>query len=176
MVDALTFGFSNRPWEDTVAILKAHEVARVLDIRTLPGSRHAPQYNLEALEVELPKQGIDYIHLKQLGGLRKPDFSLQTNTGWRNASFRAYADYMQTPAFTDALQIAINLMKEKLSAFTCTEAVPWRCHRSLVADALEGRGYTVEDIMSLTARRPHRFTTFASWDGTALTYPAQAEN
>src|SRR5690349_18469162 len=102
MADAYTFGFSNRSWEATVEILQAHRIERLLDIRTLAGSRHAPQYNKESLEVELPKFEIEYIHIKELGGLRKPDPN-SINVGWRNPSFRGYADYMQTEAFAEAL-------------------------------------------------------------------------
>lgn len=172
-MDAYTFGFSNRAFEQSLAILQGHGVERLLDIRTLPGSRHAPQYNLENLEVELPKTGIEYVHLKALGGLRKPNKESQLNAAWRNASFRAYADYMQTDEFREALDHAIELMKDKVCAFTCTEAVPWRCHRSLVADALVVRGYEVADLSSPTKALPHKLTPFARVDGTTITYPAE---
>jgi uncharacterized protein (DUF488 family) len=172
MPDAFTFGFSNRSFEDTVRMLHAHGIERLIDIRTLPGSRHAPQYNLEILEVELPKVGIEYLHMRELGGLRKPARDSQANRGWRNASFRGYADYMQTPDFEAALERAMKLAEEMVSAFTCTEAVPWRCHRSLLADALTLRGFRISDIQSPTKTMPHRLTPFAHVEGLTLTYPA----
>lgn len=172
MPDAFTFGFSDRPLEESVAMLRAHGVQRLLDIRTLPGSRHAPQYNRDNLEVALPENGIEYIHLPELGGLRKRDKASELNAGWRNPSFRGYADYMQTDAFRAALHSAIELMQEKISAFTCTEAVPWRCHRSLVADALTIRGFQLADIMSPKKAPGHRLTPFAHVDGLTITYPA----
>lgn len=170
-MDAYTFGFSNRPWALTLKILHAYNIERLIDIRTLPGSRHAPQYNQEQLIVALPEAGIEYIHMKSLGGLRKPNKDLTVNAGWRNDSFRAYADYMQTPEFETALEQAIDLLKEKRSVFVCTEAVPWRCHRSLVADALLIRGFEIGDIFDATKCQPHRMTPHARVDGLAITYP-----
>jgi uncharacterized protein (DUF488 family) len=171
-MDAYTYGFSNRPWETTVDILRVYAIERLVDIRTLPGSRYAPQYNQEHLVVALPEAGIEYVHLKSLGGLRKPNKELTVNAGWRNDSFRAYADYMQTPAFAEALQTAIALMREKRTVFVCTEAVPWRCHRSLVADALLIRGFEIGDIFDERKCEPHKLTPHARVDGLHITYPA----
>ena len=111
--DAYTMGFSNRSWDQTLEILAAFGIQRLVDIRTLPGSKHTPQFNQEHLQEALPKTGVEYIHMKNLGGLRKPLKDSQTNAGWRNDSFRAYADYMQTPEFDAALNELIRLLVEK---------------------------------------------------------------
>src|SRR5262245_34693227 len=111
--DVFTLGFSNRAWEETVSLIQGYRIQQLIDIRTLPGSKHTPQFNLENLQHELPKAGIDYIHMKSLGGLRKPARDLTTNAAWRNDGFRAYADYMQTDAFEQALAELVRLLKEK---------------------------------------------------------------
>jgi len=139
-------------------------------VRTVPKSRHVPQFNSDALEVSLREQGISYVHLKALGGLRhaKKD---SVNAGWRNASFRGYADYMATDEFANGIDRLIELAKAKRTVIMCAEAVPWRCHRSLVGDALLVRGTAVEDIMSATSVRTHKLTEFAKVDGQEITYP-----
>jgi uncharacterized protein (DUF488 family) len=134
--DVFTMGFSNRSWEETVEILRVHSIQRLIDIRTLPGSRRTPQFNQENLQERLPEAGIEYIHLKSLGGLRKPVKDSTANAAWRNSGFRAYADYMQSPAFEEALELLIRQIRERCSVYVCTEAVFWRCHRQLVSDAL----------------------------------------
>ena len=139
--DVYTIGFSNRTWDETLEILANYKILRVVDIRTLPGSKHTPQFNLENLQRELPKAGIDYVHMKSLGGLRKPRKDVTVNAAWRNDGFRGYADYMQTPEFEAALDELIRLLKEKTTVYCCTEAVFWRCHRQLVSDALLARGF-----------------------------------
>jgi uncharacterized protein (DUF488 family) len=169
-----TVGHSSRSFDEFVDLLRANGVARVIDIRTIPRSRHNPQFNREALARSLRARRIGYVHLKTLGGLRHPKKD-SVNTGWRNASFRGYADYMQTPEFAEALERAIGLADEKPSALMCAEAVPWRCHRSLVADALTVRGIAVEDIIGKSSRRPHSITPFARVCGTEITYPAQGQ-
>lgn len=169
--DVYTLGFSNRSWEETLEILHAHGIQRLVDIRTLPGSRRTPQFNLEHLEKALPEAGIEYIHLKRLGGLRKPAKDSTTNLAWRNDGFRGYADYMQTPDFEAALNELIQLLKERTTCYCCTEAVFWRCHRQLVADALCARGYRVGHIFSATKVETHELTEFAKVEGTRVTYP-----
>jgi len=166
----LTIGHSTRPIEDFIAMLKAHGVERLVDIRTVPRSRTNPQFNRETLPESLKPNGVDYSHLGALGGLRhaKPD---SLNTGWRNTSFRGYADYMQTPEFSEAVEELVEIAGKQQIAIMCAEAVPWRCHRSLVADALSARGISVEHIMSETRRQPHALTSFAKIEGQRVTYP-----
>jgi uncharacterized protein (DUF488 family) len=169
--DVYTMGFSNRTWDETVDILSAYKIKRLIDIRTLPGSKHTPQFNLEHLQAELPKAGVGYVHLKSLGGLRKPRKHSTVNAAWRNDTFRGYADYMQTPEFDQALGELIQLLKQKTTVYCCTEAVFWRCHRQLVSDALLARGYRIGHIFSATKAEEHTFTKFVKAEGTRLTYP-----
>jgi uncharacterized protein (DUF488 family) len=166
----LTVGHSTRPIDDFIALLKAHGVETVVDVRTVPKSRRNPQFGQDALPHSLANAGIGYTHVPALGGLRRarPD---SPNAGWRNASFRGYADHMQTPEFAQALGEVMQRAEQERLALMCAEAVPWRCHRSLIADALLVRGLPVEDIASPTRRTPHRLTPFARVRGTALTYP-----
>lgn len=168
-----TIGHSTRPIPGFVEILQAHGVKQVIDIRTIPKSRHNPQFDSDALEAALRGAGIRYIHLKELGGLRHARKD-SLNLGWRNASFRGFADYMQTPEFAAALDRAVELAKSRPSALMCAEAVPWRCHRSLVADALLVRGIRVEHITSAAAAKPHSLTPFARVRGVIVTYPEDA--
>ena len=166
-----TIGHSTRTLEELIEMLRGHGVRRVIDIRTIPRSRRNPQYNRETLGPALRSRKIGYVHLKDLGGLRrtKPD---SKNIGWHNASFRGYADYMQTPEFDAALKRAIRLSAVKPSALMCAEAVPWRCHRSLVADALAARKFPVEHIMSVARANQHKLTSFARVRGKKVTYPS----
>ena len=154
-------------------MLETHGIERLVDIRTIPRSRFNPQFNTDTLRDSLSAVGIDYIWMKELGGLRhaKKD---SVNTGWKNASFRGYADYMQTPEFAEGIAKLIKIAGEKKTAIMCAEAVPWRCHRSLVADALVARGIDVQHIMSATRTQPHEITSFARLRGTEITYPGQA--
>jgi uncharacterized protein (DUF488 family) len=170
--DAYTMGFSNRAWEETLEILGVFKIERLVDIRTLPGSKHTPQFNLEHLQQELPKAGIDYIHMKSLGGLRKPLKDSTVNGAWQNSGFRGYADYMQTPQFAAALDELIHLLKEKTSVYCCTEAVFWRCHRQLVSDALVVGGYHIGHIFSVTKVEEHQLTKFLKAEETRVTYPS----
>jgi uncharacterized protein (DUF488 family) len=169
----LTIGHSTRTLDQFIALLKAHAVTLVVDVRTIPRSRHNPQFNEDSLPESLKKAGIGYIHMPGLGGLRHAK-SDSLNTGWRNASFRGYADYMQTPEFQKQIEELIQLTKEHRIALMCAEAVPWRCHRSLIADALLVRGIRTEDIMSPTRRQVHALTPFAKVRGTTITYPTEA--
>ena len=168
----LTIGHSTLPLETFIQLLQAHGVTLVADVRTVPRSRHNPQFNRETLPEELQGAGIGYLHLPGLGGLRHPR-SDSPNQGWHNASFRGYADYMQTPEFTENLEALIKLARKERLALMCAEAVPWRCHRSLIADALQVRGVPVEHVMGLRGRQPHRLTPFARAAGQGLTYPQE---
>ncbi|HEY3283390.1 MAG TPA: DUF488 domain-containing protein [Armatimonadota bacterium] len=168
----LTIGHSIRSSEEFIDLLKAHGVQRLVDIRTVPRSRHNPQFNQDALPGALAGAGIAYAHLKELGGLRRPRPD-SPNRAWRNDSFRGYADYMQTPEFEAALQGLLEMASRERLALMCAEAVPWRCHRSLVADALLARGIPVEEILGPGQSRAHRLTPFARVEGARVTYPAQ---
>jgi len=152
-------------------MLQAHGVKRLVDVRTIPRSRTNPQFNRESLTESLAEAGIGYAHLAELGGLRHARKD-SLNTGWRNASFRGYADYMQMPEFEAAIQSLIQAAKREQITIMCAEAVPWRCHRSLIGDALTVRGIAVEDIMSATRTQLHKLTPFAKVKGTKVTYPA----
>jgi uncharacterized protein (DUF488 family) len=167
-----TIGHSNRPIDEFIRLLEAHGVKRVVDIRTIPRSRHNPQFNADDLSISLQAAGIDFTPMKELGGLRHSKHG-SINTGWKNASFRGFADYMQTPEFAAAIESLVKVVAEKTTAIMCAEAVPWRCHRSLVADALVARGMGVEHILSATRAQPHAITPFARVRGVHITYPMQ---
>lgn len=166
-----TVGHSTRPIEDFVALLREFDVALVADVRTVPQSRRNPQFGQASLRRALAAAGIDYRHLKRLGGLRRPRKD-SINTAWRNDAFRGYADYMQTPEFAAALAELCDLAAERRTAVMCAEAVPWRCHRSLIGDALLVRGADVVDIIGPGQAKPHALTRFARVDGATVTYPA----
>ena len=167
-----TIGHSTHELDEFVHILQAYGVNFLVDIRTVPRSRRVPQFNKESLPLILKEHGIEYRHLSALGGLRNalPD---STNKAWRNMSFRGYADYMQTKEFEEGLHQLMELASEHVVAIMCAEAVPWRCHRSLVGDALLVRGVGVEDIFSATTSTPEKITNFATVDGLKITYPAE---
>ncbi len=167
-----TIGHSTRPIDEFLDLLRAHAIRQLLDIRTIPKSRRNPQFNTDSLAASLASAGIGYLHMKDLGGLRHPARD-SINLGWHNASFRGFADYMQTPQFAAALAQAIQLAKETSpTVLMCAEAVPWRCHRSLVADALVVRGIRVLEIISAAEPKEHALTPFAHVRGTRITYPA----
>jgi len=170
----LTVGHSTRTLKEFVALLLAHGVDQLVDVRTIPRSRHNPQFNRDRLPRRLQKAGIRYRHMAGLGGLRHARRD-SINTAWRNASFRGFADYMQTAEFQEALDRLIQLAKKRQTAIMCAEAVPWRCHRSLIGDALLVRGFRVEEIASPTRTRPHTITPWARVRGKQLFYPADAE-
>ncbi len=167
-----TIGHSTRTLEQFSQLLKTHEVGKIIDIRTIPRSRRYPQFNRETLPEDLEKIKISYVHMPGLGGLRRP-VEKSVNSGWHNASFRGFADYMQTPEFSSNLEQLIDLAKFDKIALMCAEAVPWRCHRSLIADALTIRGIQVEHILSLTSCSLHHLTPFARVEGVKITYPAE---
>ena len=171
----MTIGHSTRTLAEFIGLLQAHGANRVVDVRTVPRSRHNPQFNKDSLPGELKQAGLGYVHLPGLGGLRHAQLDSR-NAGWRNASFRGYADYMQTPEFEQSLGALIQLAKQDRIALMCAEAVPWRCHRSLIADALLVRGIRTEDIMSATRRQVHTLTPFAIVRGVTITYPAEASS
>ncbi len=173
MLTVYTIGHSTHPIDEFITMLQASGIQRLIDIRTIPKSRHNPQFMQEAFHKSLAEAGIEYEYMKDLGGLRSASKD-SVNTGWRNKSFRNYADYMQTDAFKTAVEKLIEKAKEKTTAIMCAEAVPWRCHRSLVGDALLIRDVCVMDIMSRTSQKPHTLTSFAQVDGTEITYPEQA--
>jgi len=168
-----TIGHSTRTIEDFSALLSAHRIDRLVDVRTVPRSRHNPQFNKDTLPAALRASGIKYQHLPGLGGLRhaRPD---SRNMGWRNTSFRGYADYMQTPEFVESLDRLIALASKERVAIMCAEAVPWRCHRSLIADALVVRKIQAEEIVSRIRTTPHSLTAFAKVRGKTITYPKPA--
>lgn len=166
----LTVGHSTHPIEEFLALLEAHEVRQLIDIRTIPKSRKNPQFNSDALASALKAAHIRYEHMPGLGGLRHARKD-SINTAWRNDSFRGYADYMQTPAFDESIRALIKEAAPRRTAIMCAEAVPWRCHRSLVADALGARGVAVEHIMSRSSVKPHSYTPFARIEGESVTYP-----
>jgi uncharacterized protein (DUF488 family) len=166
-----TVGHSTRTIEEFVHLLIAHAIQHVVDVRSIPRSRHNPQFNRERLPAALQRFDIDYSHLPGLGGRRHARTD-STNTGWRNVSFRGYADYMDTPAFKESLNQCIGLARTERVALMCAEAVPWRCHRSLIADALLARGVAVREIASAMHARPYSLTSWARVSGTDVTYPS----
>jgi len=164
-----SIGHSTMSVERLVTILQAHSVALLADIRRIPRSSHNPQFNSDALEESLEKVGIGYVHLKELGGLRRPSKDSE-NTGWRNLSFRGYADYMQTEQFKVGLDRLVALSREETTAMMCAEGNPYRCHRSLVADALTVRATRVMEISSRKPGRLHVLFPFAKVTGEAIRY------
>jgi uncharacterized protein (DUF488 family) len=166
-----TVGHSTRTADELVELLRAFDVSLLIDVRTIPRSRHNPQFEADALRSTLRRHRLGYIHIPELGGLRHTHAG-SINDAWRNASFRGFADYMQSEGFEAGLE-KLRTAAERTPALMCAEAVPWRCHRSLIADALIARGATVEHILGPGRSQPHRLTPFAHLDGTHVTYPAQ---
>lgn len=169
-----TIGHSTRPIEEFLEMLKAQGVRRLVDVRTVPRSRHNPQFEREELAKSLRGEGLGYRHMPALGGLRRPRRD-SINTAWRNESFRGYADYMQTPEFQDALEVLIGMAREMRTAIMCAEAVPWRCHRSLIADALLVRGIPVLEIANAGRTTPLALHPWAHVQDTKITYPTENE-
>jgi uncharacterized protein (DUF488 family) len=167
-----TVGHSTLPIERFIALLQAYGIERLVDIRTMPRSRHNPQFNNTALAGSLTLAHLEYVHIQALGGLRHARKD-SPNTGWRNGAFRGYADYMQSEEFQDALETLIQMSRQKRVAIMCAEAVPWRCHRSLVADALSVHGIPVVEILPESSYRTHKLTAFAQVDRTQITYPPE---
>ncbi len=165
-----TIGHSTHTLPQFIDMLKHYGITCLADIRTIPRSRHVPQFNEHPFSIALKHVHIKYTHLTELGGLRHTHKD-SINTAWHNASFRGFADYMQTEAFSTGIEKLLELAKKGHVAIMCAEAVPWRCHRSLVGDALLVRGINVEDIFSLTSAKPHTLTPWAQVEGTNITYP-----
>ncbi len=165
-----TIGHSTRPIGEFVTLLATHGIRLLIDVRTTPYSRHNPQFNSEALAAGLTAAGVAYRHLPELGGRRKsrPD---SVNQGWKHAGFRGYADYMQTEEFWRALEELMAYGKKEPTAVMCAEAVPWRCHRSLISDALVSRGRTVRHILSSAPANQHSLTSFARVENGLIRYP-----
>jgi uncharacterized protein (DUF488 family) len=166
-----SIGHSTRPFDELVALLKEHGIERLADIRRYPGSRRYPHFSREALQQSLPEQGIEYIHMPELGGRRKPKPD-SPNGGWRNDQFRAYADYMATDEFRQAIDRLVESAKR--TAYMCAEAVPWRCHRNLVSDELVRRGIDVRHIIGPGAAQPHELNPMARVEDGHLVYPASS--
>ena len=166
-----TVGHSTRPIEEFLEMLRANAVARLVDVRTVPRSRHNPQYNREELSLALEGAHVHYTYTVGLGGFRRALKGATTNLAWRNPSFRGYADYMQTPEFDRQIQDLLALARVEQIAIMCAEAVPWRCHRSLIADALLVRNVAVEEIESATKTRLLSLHPWARVNGTQVTYP-----
>jgi uncharacterized protein (DUF488 family) len=165
-----SIGHSTRSIDDFIALLRAHGITRLADIRTIPRSRRHPHFSIDSLSESLPAAGIAYRHFPGLGGLRKPRPD-SGNAAWRHAGFRGYADYMETPAFELSLASLIEYASDKGGVMMCAEAVWWRCHRQLVADALVAGGVAVRHIASAAVAPPHQLTEFARVVGRKVRYP-----
>ena len=170
----MTIGHSTRSIGEFLDMLRAQAVDLVVDVRTIPKSRHNPQFAREALEPALDRAGIGYLHMPGLGGLRHARKD-SINSGWKNASFRGYADYMQTAEFETALADLLSRTAGRRAVLLCAEAVPWRCHRSLIADALQARGVAISHITGKHHTAIHRLTSFARIEGERVTYPPPVE-
>ena len=169
-----TVGHSTRELEAFIELLLLHDIRTLADVRRYPTSRRYPHFNSTSLSASLARHHIVYRHVPSLGGRRDPAPD-STNTGWRNDQFRGYADYMRTPEFAAAVDDLISVARTSTTAIMCAEAVPWRCHRQLIADALLARGWQVQDIFDETSTRPHAMTPFAIVNGEVLTYPTSAK-
>lgn len=166
-----TIGHSTRTIAAFIGLLARNRIEILVDVRAFPHSRNYPQFDLAHLPASLREHGLDYRHLPALGGRRPPSLRNSPNAGWRVAGFRHYADYMATDAFAEGLAALIAIAEAKQAAIMCAEALPWRCHRRLIADCLVARGHEVYDILSAAPPRPHRFTPFAVISGPCVTYP-----
>jgi len=169
-ITVYTIGHSTRTIEEFIRLLDVYKIKIVIDVRTIAKSRHNPQFDQDKLNESLEKHSIIYRHMEGLGGLRHTT-KASVNKAWKNSSFRGYADYMQTPEFTKSIEELIRISSEEQTVIMCAEAVPWRCHRSLIGDALVIRGVYVEDIMDKKISNPHKLTSFAKVDGKIITYP-----
>ncbi len=169
-VTVFTIGHSTRTLSEFIELLRIFGVTMVVDVRSVPRSRHNPQFNKETLPAALKPEGIGYVHMPDIGGLRRPTKD-SVNTAWRNNSFRGYADYMQTREFVEQLLHLISLARQACISIMCAEALPWRCHRSLIADALVVRNVRVQHIVSQCSLIMHQLTEFAHVEGTKITYP-----
>jgi len=169
-----TIGYSNRPFDEFLTMLRVNRIDILVDVRTIPRSRYRPEFNIDVLPGELGKGGISYINMKGLGGLRKP-LGNSVNSGWSNASFRGFADYMQTGQFRDAILDLQRLAENKRVAIMCAEGNPFSCHRSLIADAMLVRGYHVYEISTVKSLSAHKLTPFAEVNGDGITYGGKSD-
>jgi uncharacterized protein (DUF488 family) len=169
-----TVGHSTHRWEEFLAILRCHEIGAVADVRRFPGSRNHPQFKAATLETALPKSGIDYLPFRELGGRRSPVKASMINAGWRSAAFRGYADFMQSDEFAAGIDRLEETARRKATAIMCAEAVPWRCHRSLIADALLVRGWQVLDIFGKGPAKEHVLNPMALVSDGKIVYPLTA--
>lgn len=165
-----TIGHSTHPIDKFIGLLQAHGIKKLIDVRTIAKSRHNPQFDEDSLAVSLRSQGLTYRRMKSLGGLRRAERD-SPNGAWRNASFQGYADYMQKPEFAEAIEQLAELGRSNDAAIMCAESVPWRCHRSLIGDALVVRGVEVLDILNGKSAKPHTLTPFARVEGSRVWYP-----
>ena len=165
-----TIGHSTRTFGEFIDLLKAHNIREIVDVRTIPRSRHNPQFNEKIIQRSLQKAELDYLHLAELGGLRHTTLDSK-NLGWHNTSFRGFADYMGTPEFAKGMELLKKIARKEKTAIMCAEAVPWRCHRSLIADALTKQQWDVFHIMNLKTTSKHRLTPFLKMRQGKLTYP-----
>jgi uncharacterized protein (DUF488 family) len=165
-----TIGHSTRTLHEFISLLNVYNVTLLIDVRTVPRSKHNPQFNKETFAETLKPYGVKYIHMPEIGGLRHPKRD-SINLAWKNIGFRGYADYMQTKEFTDNLLKITALARKNCLALMCAEALPWRCHRSLISDALVVRHVKVLHIISATDTITHKLTEFAHVEGTKITYP-----
>lgn len=170
----LTIGHSTHSIDEFIELLKEHGVKEIVDVRSVPKSRYCPQFNSDALADSLRKADIRYTHIEKLGGLRHSRKD-SINLGWRNVSFSGYADYMATLEFAEGLDALTRIARSRKTAIMCAEAVPWRCHRSLIADAMTEKEWTVQDILTAKAPSLHRLTPFLKVVNGQLTYPASQE-
>lgn len=173
LLTVFTIGHSTHALEEFIRILEKFKIEKIVDVRTIPRSSHNPQFNKETLPTDLLSAGMGYMHIVGLGGLRHTKVD-SANKGWRNASFRGYADYMQTPDFEVSLNTLIEEAKKMQVAVMCAESLPWRCHRSLIADALLVRGFKIEHIMNNEKILKHTITPWIKVEGTKITYPPAA--
>jgi uncharacterized protein (DUF488 family) len=169
-----TVGHSTRSLSELTALVRAHGVELIADVRKIPRSRRHPHFDRETLPAALAAAGLGYVHLPGLGGLRR-EHRDSINRAWRNPSFRAYADYMQTPAFAEELDRLLALGRERPVAIMCAEAVWWQCHRSLIADALVARGEPVLHILTPQRAEPHALRDFARVEAGRVSYPGEPE-
>lgn len=173
MLRLFTVGHSTYQIDEFLDILSTFHIVMIADVRTIAKSRHNLQFNEDSLRESLKVNGMGYIHMAGLGGLRHTT-KASINTAWKNLSFRGYADYMQTAEFKNSLEQLIGIAKEKVTAIMCAEALPWRCHRSLISDALLIRGFEVGDIINKSTVKPHKLTPWARVEGSTITYPRKA--
>ncbi len=165
-----TIGHSTRPLNEFIQLLKAYQVKVLVDVRKVPWSKHNPQFNQETFGEKLKDNGLKYIHMPKLGGFRRPKPD-SLNLGWKSPGFRGFADYMQSREFEENLEELIKIAIQKRVSIMCAEALPWRCHRSLISDALMVKGFRVEHILGLNQSQSHKIHSFAKVEGGALTYP-----